>query len=203
MKRLPLTVENYRRSIATPPLKTMTRRIMRKPWPDALYQQPTTRPAYFVGDVVALTLPHWRNGKFVYDEATCEVRCEDAQDMAFYGRRVMDPEFDPSDSYRPCPAFLMPVWTALHFARIEEVRCERVQDISPEDAAAEGCVEFQGVQLVGWERIARFFDLWDSIHGEGAHADNPWVWVYRYALVERPANRQPSTVTEVFDADVL
>lgn len=68
------------------------------------------------------------------------------------------------------------------------VRAERVQDISEEDARAEG-VKAQSVALSpGIESyVATFAELWDDIyndeykHGPYCWDNNPWVWVYEFA----------------------
>lgn len=77
---------------------------------------------------------------------------------------------------------------------ITGVRVERVQDISEEDAKAEGvvskpindpmfkpeAVEFQSP--LGWCSTAKtaFEHLWGSINGPDSWAANPWVWVVSF-----------------------
>lgn len=74
---------------------------------------------------------------------------------------------------------------------ITGVRVERLQDISEEDAKAEGIYlhSHHGLfsadhrSLDGGGRSARegFAKLWDSINGKGAWRANPWVWAIRFA----------------------
>lgn len=63
--------------------------------------------------------------------------------------------------------------------RITDSRLERVQDITNEDAVAEG---------VGPEGGAfpthAFHFIWDSIYGKGAWDRNDWVWAYTFKVVE-------------------
>jgi len=86
----------------------------------------------------------------------------------------------------------MPRWAARIFLRVEEVRVEQVQDISEEDAQAEGVGPFlmgyAGVSADNMTEIesyrASFEDLWNTIHGEGAWARNDWVFIYHFSRIE-------------------
>lgn len=95
----------------------------------------------------------------------------------------------------------MPRWAARLFLDVTaEERCERLQDISEGDAKAEGArpcttcggtgaVEIDGVDAGCTECLqrpySRWFEmLWDSIHGPGAWALNPWVRVITFKRSE-------------------
>lgn len=70
---------------------------------------------------------------------------------------------------------LMPETTIL------DVRAERVQDISEEDARAEGCSLPKGYEelcMISGGHQAVFEDLWNETHGPCAWHRNDWVWVY-------------------------
>lgn len=83
------------------------------------------------------------------------------------------------------------------FLRVENVRVERVQEITEEDARAEGVIEaYDGVfddvdycarakamgAVIGDARPT-FALVWDSLAPAGSKwADNPWVWVIRFKL---------------------
>jgi len=72
---------------------------------------------------------------------------------------------------------------------ISAVRVERVQDISEEDAKAEGMwgsaiIKSEAVGMTAPSAIIQFVELWDSINtkrGYGWDA-NPWVWVIEFKL---------------------
>jgi hypothetical protein len=70
------------------------------------------------------------------------------------------------------------------------VRVERVQDITEEDAKAEGLRRTEN----GWTDGASGYDvtsarmafqeLWASIYGEASWDANPWVWVAEWEDIE-------------------
>lgn len=61
---------------------------------------------------------------------------------------------------------------------VTEVHARRLQDMSDEDADAEG-VEYYPSRGTPRERFAQ---LWDEINGPGSWARNDWVWVYRFEV---------------------
>jgi hypothetical protein len=90
------------------------------------------------------------------------------------------------------PAIFLPKSFARITLEILKVRVERVQDISEEDAKAEGCnkadesEEFLTAEdyRVGYT-TPQYYScgyklLWDSLHGRGAWDKNPWVWVIEF-----------------------
>lgn len=86
---------------------------------------------------------------------------------------------------RPRPSIHMPRCLSRITLEITEVRVERVNDISEEDSRAEGAPEAPTPMSLMYSRceVLRtryregFADLWESIHGPGSWAANPWVWV--------------------------
>lgn len=66
--------------------------------------------------------------------------------------------------------------------RVTSVRVERLQEISEQDAAAEGVSK---ADVTGWISYRTSFALlWDSINAERAPwASNPWVWVVAFERV--------------------
>lgn len=90
------------------------------------------------------------------------------------------------DDWRWRPSIHMPRWASRITLEVTGVRVERLQDISADDARAEGV---DGLPPQGGSNEAqwRFRSLWDSINGKRASwASNPWVWVIEFRRVEAP-----------------
>ncbi|BCB06757.1 hypothetical protein HHSLTHF2_06470 [Vreelandella venusta] len=80
-----------------------------------------------------------------------------------------------------CPSIHMPRWASRITLEIVSVRVERLQDISNEDAVAEGI----GTPLdARYAALDEFKPLWESINGAGSWAANPWVWVIEFKHLE-------------------
>lgn len=81
------------------------------------------------------------------------------------------------------PSIHMPRWASRLTLEVTGVRVERLQDISEEDARAEG-LALEGLILPG-HAAGCFSRLWDSINAKRASwASNPWVWVVSFRRVE-------------------
>ena len=82
----------------------------------------------------------------------------------------------------------MPRWASRITLEITDVRVERVQDISYDDAYAEGVERTQGDQLdhfMGFKRgnSIRVFEMgWNSIYNNWD--ENPWVWVIEFKRID-------------------
>lgn len=90
------------------------------------------------------------------------------------------------------PSIHMPRWASRILLEITDVRVERLNSISQEDAQAEG------LELTGWRPTYsdpdsggevmtpydNFAELWSSIYGEESWKANPWVWVIEFKRVE-------------------
>lgn len=70
---------------------------------------------------------------------------------------------------------------------VVNVRVERLNDISEEDARADGVTaEFFGCMDPEGDKEAyrlAFKELWESIHGKGSWDLNPWVWVIGFRRI--------------------
>lgn len=101
------------------------------------------------------------------------------------------------------PSIFMPKEAARIFLKVTNVRAERLQDISEDDAIAEGILrikkayrggtayyDYSGKQTPASYNfdspIASFKTLWQSINGRESWEANPWVWVYEFEQIEKP-----------------
>lgn len=90
------------------------------------------------------------------------------------------------------PSIHMPRWASRITLEVTGVRVEQLQDISEEDALAEGVAIDKGhiFQVAGhpqWGHITAvgcFETLWGAINGKRAPwASNPWVWVVEFERI--------------------
>ncbi len=98
------------------------------------------------------------------------------------------PEFcDLDDNVRQGwrPSIHMPRWASRILLEITAVRVERLNDISEEDAKAEGVAPSQHI-ITPPEALYRvgFLKLWQSIYGEESWRANPWAWVIEFRRLE-------------------
>jgi hypothetical protein len=80
------------------------------------------------------------------------------------------------------PSIHMPRWASRITLEVVSVRVERVQDITAEDACAEGVPGCRD-NLSNAHAVTWFATLWNQINGKRANCswqDNPWVWVVEF-----------------------
>ena len=92
------------------------------------------------------------------------------------------------------PSIFMPKAASRIKLEITDIRVERVQDISEEDAMAEGIQKHEGGYKTNyrqpdaksyldgytWTAQESYQSLWESINGKGSWEKNPWVWVIEF-----------------------
>lgn len=82
------------------------------------------------------------------------------------------------------PSIHMPKEAARIWLKVTDVRVERLQDMTDDDAEAEGCFDYTSTAL-------GFPDVWDStikksdLDRYGWDA-NPWVWVIEFERCDKP-----------------
>ena len=90
------------------------------------------------------------------------------------------------------PSVQMPQSASRITLEVTGVRVERLQDISEEDAIAEGITELanreyslNGGKFRANYAVGSFRQLWDSINAKShPWQSNPWVWVIEFKKVE-------------------
>lgn len=94
------------------------------------------------------------------------------------------------------PSILMPRKASRITLEIVQIRSQRVNEISNEDALAEGICEFRSKPLgkkwygvnedqedAGASPKSGYWILWDQINGEDSWYVNPHVWIYEFKRV--------------------
>jgi len=91
-----------------------------------------------------------------------------------------------SEDMKWSPSIYMPRWASRIILEITGIRVERIQDITEEDAKAEGCEIGHGLtdDSPFFAREA-FQKLWDSINAKRGYGwyENPWVWVIEFKVI--------------------
>lgn len=94
------------------------------------------------------------------------------------------------------PSIFMPRWASRITLELTSVRVERVQDISEDDAKAEGVIEqFRTVVLrpdggpdyhIPNSYRGGFANLWDSLNAKRGFRweTNPWVWAISFKVIK-------------------
>jgi hypothetical protein len=122
-----------------------------------------------------------------------------ADETAEIRYRATDETFVPPLPWRPS------IYMRRRMSRITlevtEIRVERLQDISEEDAIAEGIENIarnqtmppwpdyrnapdQWHEIPGFDRpVHSYRSLWESINGPGSWDANPWVWVVGFKML--------------------
>lgn len=85
------------------------------------------------------------------------------------------------------PSIHMPRWVSRISLQITDVRVQRLQDISEEDAEAEGAspeaVGKPDGSFAGVSCIPDYRAIWNEIRGAGSWDANPWVWAISFKRV--------------------
>lgn len=93
------------------------------------------------------------------------------------------PDGDPTGvTWRP--SIHMPRWASRISLRITNIRVERLQSISEEDAKAEGVkvrdIVYPDEPRSAYSYVEQYRLLWDSINGAGSWQKNPLVWAITF-----------------------
>ena len=158
--------------------------------------------------LVANYCPYGRPGDILWVKETFRSNCSDGdgpcglQPFVEYrcdqGRRVpgktseeitryCNQLYDMKEGWRP--SIFMPRWASRITLKVEEVRVQRLQDISEDDAYAEGCgVDHEALPggcIIPSNRW-RYEQLWDSLNKKKhPWSENPWIWAITFSRLER------------------
>jgi len=192
--------------------KTMTRRVVKGGFPNAGYC--AKLPPYRPGEV-------YNNGDEIWQGPLCPFgnvgdrlwvresfrhyanRFSGGQGFGlleyladgFHADKPSDslPQLESTDAYwyKRRPSIHMPRWASRITLEITNVRVERVQNITDEDAIAEGirvddCNHaIRPNDDVAWGAARGCFaELWDKINKKHPWNSNPWVWVISFEALK-------------------
>ncbi|EPA2391887.1 TPA: hypothetical protein ACRMT2_001629 [Pseudomonas aeruginosa] len=176
--------------------KTVTRRVV-KPQPDFLGSMVDPNTPFKTLDAglhARITCPYGEPGDRLWVRETwgLQVRSYGGGAGEFIVYRATNPDaiYCKSSEGREYPVKWKPsIHMRRHSSRIlleiTAVRVERLQDISNDQAIAEG-IDTHPMGFYGNGCITAggaFLELWESINGEGSWAANPWVWVIEFKRV--------------------
>ena len=132
---------------------------------------PTAIAKYQVGDIlwVRETWSKDENGEYVY--------------RTNYGT-TEDDSFPPS-MFKWKPSIHMPREAARIFLKVTNVRVERLQDITEEDAIKEGAKAYGPNNCSGTSARIAFAEIWDKTATEHEWRTNPWVWVIEFEKISK------------------
>lgn len=84
------------------------------------------------------------------------------------------------------PSIHMPRWASRLTLTVTDVRVQRLQDISEEDAIAEGVATFSEGRTMRSISDAEIYRLlWEEINGAGSWDRNDWVAAYTFSVERR------------------
>lgn len=161
--------------------KTQTRRIM-KLQPISNGDEIWVRESYYqrghweqISGLKARSRTGRQRWKFVPAD---DVVVFDAPDVFRKGRHAKDPA---AIAWHKRLGRFMPRWASRITLKVIDVRVQRLQDISEEDARAEGVIPGErSPSLLPHQRAYR--TLWNEINGPGSWDANPFVWAYTFEV---------------------
>jgi hypothetical protein len=185
-------------------IKTQTRRVV-KPQPDEYAAMQgdqcmlvhDSSPDMHNSELIAC--PYGKPGDQLWVKETVWVDA-DTKEFKWYAHQRIFKVDRVRDNARLWPSIHMKrAWSRIQL-EITGVRVERLQDISEDDAKAEGVesdhTEFEMIYWVegvtGYKLSERYAAsakeayqrLWESINGEGSWDANPWVWIVEFKVLE-------------------
>lgn len=142
-------------------------------------------------EVVKIKCPYGKPGDILWVRETwCEDKNNEYVYRANYGT-TEDDSFPPS-MFKWRPSIFMPREACRIKLKITNIKVERLQDISEEDAKAEGVSDpydyqnpeyYEQPHMRGLEiNKSAFAGLWDSLNVKRGYGwdTNPWVWVIEF-----------------------
>lgn len=172
--------------------KTCTRRVVKLP------KNMSGRPVGKNGDIGLMYLagikrPPYQPGDIIYIRETWGTYSKNWWEADYFMYRADYPNGATTYTYSDgivcdlpkwCPSIHMPKEAARIWLKVTDVRAERLQGMTDDDAEAEGCFDYTSTAL-------GFPDVWDSTIKKSdldrySWQANPWVWVIEFERCDKP-----------------
>lgn len=124
----------------------------------------------------------WVREAFQYEDAEYEPELSATNPV--YPERIWYRADDP-DAGPWRPSIHMPRWASRLTLEVSDVRVEQLQDITEEEAIAEGFHDWPNVLSAEGRPRYRFRMTWDQFNPKHPWASNPWVWRVEFRRVEQ------------------
>ena len=155
--------------------KTQTRRLVKacyQEYPNVTKHMTSNTFVFHemgVGEVIKC--PHGDPGDILYVKETF-ARYPDAfaEKINYVYKAGLNPEY--AKIIKWTPSIFMPKEASRIKLLIKDRWVERLNDISEEDAIAEGV-----------NSVEKYIELWKSLHGPDSWSKNPWVWVTDFKIL--------------------
>lgn len=133
--------------------------------------------------------PYGQPGDLLWVRETMHEDCHGSVSMASYSADNAMTSIPWWYSKKSMPSIHMQRRASRLTLLITGIRVERLQEISEEDALAEGVDGEEQAAAIGaewYEKPRRAFRrLWESINGPDSWNANPWVWVIQFEVIRK------------------
>ena len=129
--------------------------------------------------------PFGQPGDKLWVKETYSITDLSISDLPGYVYRATDPDWSTLQGFRWKPSIFCTRAASRMTLEITGVRVERLNDISEEDAIAEGVTITDSIVRDDSVHASRawvesYRQLWEQINGAGSWEVNPWVWVIEF-----------------------
>lgn len=167
-------------------------------WIECPYGQP--------GDLIWVRETYKIEGSMSHGESVLGVKYKaDGRWIQNDSKEVFEIFHKSKEGWRP--NIFLPKVAARIWLQVTDIRVERLQDITEQDAQAEGmekidesifCWRHYGGKYAGCsDARTSFQSIWQSINGDESWNSNPWVWVNSFNVLSTTG--KPSLLTEKID----
>lgn len=195
MKELPILFSTPMVQAILAGTKTQTRRVVDKEMPpDWQFERMDERGAHFFWNPISRCFIPNRFGKpgdILWVRESWAII--EKKDVVTSGWLKFKADFEGPVDWKWKPSIHMPKDISRIWLKKESIRIERLNDISEEDAKAEGIEQPRADSF--WKNYlskdgATFYNpvdsyqsLWNSINGPDSWNTNPWVWVITFKVL--------------------